>query len=165
MMKQKTKKEIKEVRKAVRLAVTEVRKREKIKEHFLYEGRKGVAGVWIIGEDNSYCMKFQKNFFYKFYYYDDYGDKIKTPAVSFRSDQLYICRDKNIIPMIVLSDGKIYTYPADKWIEWSIKHKDKGFNVIATPKNRRVKTDLFAYYNIPISLMERYNHEGGYISK
>lgn len=149
---------IKEVRHAVRHAVKEINDREGVYTFKLFKGRKGVAGAYIVSEqDNIYCVKFQKSLFYNFSYEDDAGNRKRVPGVSFRADQLYKAKDEGYIPMVILSDGKMYYYPAKEWVKWCNTHNKKDNTVICRHKGREEKTDFWAYYNLPISMVKRYN--------
>ena len=148
---------INDVNQAIIFAKSEIEKKEGISKIDIFYGQKGVGGAYIITpQNNTYCVKFQKSYFYSFSWKE--ADKVcRQIGISFRSDQIYECSEKNIIPMVVLSDGKMYCYPAKDWIAWCNKYYSEGKNVIYKHNDRQNSTDTFTYYNIPISLVTRYN--------
>jgi hypothetical protein len=141
---------------AIRVALMEINKKEKFVSYQVFEGEKGTAGVYVKTVKNVYCVKFQKSYFQSFAWLEN-GEEHKQIAICFRGDQLYECVEKKYTPMVILSDEKIYTYPAVEWLKWCAEHQAEGKNIIYKSIQRQNKTDEFTYYNIPISLVERYN--------
>lgn len=143
------------VREALEYALSIIRKHEKVIDFQYFNREKGLAGAIVLANKNNYLISFQKNLFGSFKYEDEEGNLKNGVGVALNKEDLFLCKNKNYIPMKVMSDGKMYVFNASKWINWCEDRKNSRY-AIRKKDDRDVPTDSWVYYNIPFKLMINY---------
>ena len=139
---------------AIQSAMEEINKRETIKSIEDIYGEFGIRGRKVKTDEHHYYIYFTKNPFYSFSYMEN-GELKRCWGISNTFTQKDM--DDEIIVIIVMSDGKMYSYPAKAWVQWAVEHNLPEHKTIMRPEDRKNRSDGYIYYNAPLNIMERFN--------